>query len=105
MFVNLKKMKFTISITVGLLVEILSVNVYLIAAPMNIHVYFFLKSFKLSGYQNFYRGLLNVSKKNNTPSDQVDQKELLDDKVKEARKNNFEEDHVRRVTSNGAQGQ
>ncbi|MBU8733747.1 MULTISPECIES: hypothetical protein [Cytobacillus] len=46
-----------------------------------------------------------MSKKNNTPSEQVDQKELLDDKVQDARKNNFEEDHVRRVTSNGAQGQ
>lgn len=46
-----------------------------------------------------------MSKKINTPSDQVDQKELLDDKVKDARKNNFEEDHIRRVTSNGAQGQ
>ncbi|MGV3266752.1 hypothetical protein [Cytobacillus pseudoceanisediminis] len=46
-----------------------------------------------------------MSKKNNTPSEQVDQKELLDDKVQDARKNNFKEDHVRRVTSNGAQGQ
>jgi hypothetical protein len=46
-----------------------------------------------------------VSKKNNTPSDQVDQKELLEDKVEAARKNNFEEDHVRKVTTSGAQGQ
>ncbi|MBT2686643.1 hypothetical protein J7I93_00435 [Bacillus sp. ISL-47] len=46
-----------------------------------------------------------MSKKNNTPSGQVDQKKLVEDKVEAARKNNFEEDHVRRVTSNGAQGQ
>lgn len=46
-----------------------------------------------------------MSKKNNTPSDQVDQKELLEDKVEAARKNNFEEDHVRKVTTSGAQGQ
>ncbi|WP_281352564.1 hypothetical protein [Cytobacillus depressus] len=36
---------------------------------------------------------------------QVDQKQLLEDKVEELRKNNFEDQHVRRVTSNGAQGQ
>lgn len=46
-----------------------------------------------------------MSKKNNTPSEQVDQKALLDNKVQDARKNNFEEYHIRRVTSNGAQGQ
>jgi hypothetical protein len=46
-----------------------------------------------------------MSKDKQTPSEQVDQKKLLDDKVKKLRENNFEDDHVRRVTSNGAQGQ
>ncbi|MEH7113939.1 hypothetical protein V7124_16315 [Neobacillus niacini] len=46
-----------------------------------------------------------MSKKKYTPSTEVDQKQLLNDKVEEARKNNFEDDHVRRVTPNGAQGQ
>jgi hypothetical protein len=46
-----------------------------------------------------------MSKKKNTPSSEVDQKQLLNDKVENARKNNFEDDHTRRVTPNGAQGQ
>lgn len=46
-----------------------------------------------------------MSKKNNSPSGQVDQKELLEDKVEATRKNSFEEDHVRKVTTSGAQGQ
>ena len=46
-----------------------------------------------------------MSRKTDTPSTQVDQKKLLNDKVEELRKNNFEDDHVRRVTPNGAQGQ
>ena len=40
-----------------------------------------------------------------TPSDQVDQKKLVDDKVDALRKNNFENDHARKVTTTGAQGQ
>jgi hypothetical protein len=46
-----------------------------------------------------------VSKDNLTPSSQVDQKKLLNDKVKASQKNNFEDNHVRRGTPNGAQGQ
>jgi hypothetical protein len=46
-----------------------------------------------------------LSKKKLTPSPEVDQKKLLDDKVDKLRKNNFEDDHIRRVTQNGAQGQ
>jgi hypothetical protein len=46
-----------------------------------------------------------MAKKKQSPSPQVDQKKLLDDKVKQARANNFEDDHVRRVTQNGADGQ
>ncbi|WP_442598717.1 hypothetical protein [Neobacillus sp. D3-1R] len=46
-----------------------------------------------------------MSKDKTTPSSQVDQKQLLEDKVEALRKNNFEDDHTRRVTSNGADGQ
>ncbi|WP_191090588.1 hypothetical protein [Niallia endozanthoxylica] len=46
-----------------------------------------------------------MSKKKQTPSPEVDQKKLLNDKVKELRENNFEDGHTRRVTSNGADGQ
>ena len=46
-----------------------------------------------------------MAKKKQTPSSQVDQKQLLEDKVEDLRNNNFERNHVRRVTSNGAQGQ
>jgi hypothetical protein len=46
-----------------------------------------------------------MSKDKQTPSAQVDQKKLLNDKVQALRDNNFEDNHVRRVTSNGAQGQ
>jgi hypothetical protein len=46
---------------------------------------------------------IQMSKKKFTPSSDVDQKKLLNDKVENARKN--EDDHVRRVTPNGGQGQ
>ena len=46
-----------------------------------------------------------MSRPKQTPSPQVDQKKLLDDKVKKSRANGFEDDHVRRVTPNGADGQ
>lgn len=46
-----------------------------------------------------------MSKKKHTPSPEVDQKKLIDDKVKELRATNFEDEHVRRVTPNGADGQ
>jgi len=46
-----------------------------------------------------------MSQKKYTPSSEVDQKKLLNDKVEAARENNFEDDHVRRGTPNGAQGQ
>lgn len=46
-----------------------------------------------------------MAKKKQTPSSQVDQKQLLEDKVEALRKNGFEDGHVRRITSNGAQGQ
>lgn len=46
-----------------------------------------------------------MSKKKQTPSSEVDQKKLLNDKVDALRKNNFEDDHVRRGTPNGADGQ
>jgi hypothetical protein len=46
-----------------------------------------------------------MSKKKQTPSPIVDQKKLIDDKVKALRENNFEDDHTRRVTPNGADGQ
>jgi hypothetical protein len=44
-----------------------------------------------------------MSKKKFTPSSDVDQKQLLNDKVEKARKN--EDKHVRRVTPNGGQGE
>ncbi len=46
-----------------------------------------------------------MSKKKNSPSSEVDQKKLVDDKAKVARENNFEDQHIRRVTQNGADGQ
>ncbi len=46
-----------------------------------------------------------MSKKKNSPSSEVDQKKLVDDKAKAARENNFEDQHIRRVTPNGADGQ
>ena len=46
-----------------------------------------------------------MSKDKLTPSSQVDQKKLINDKVRELRENNFEEIHTRRVTPNGADGQ
>jgi hypothetical protein len=56
------------------------------------------------GKYSFYRRI-KMSKKKNTPSSEVDQKQLLNDKVENARKNNFEDDHTRRVTPNGGQGE
>ncbi|WP_169802716.1 hypothetical protein [Neobacillus soli] len=46
-----------------------------------------------------------MPKNKQTPSPEVNQKKLLDDKVEALRKNNFEDGHVRKVTQNGAQGQ
>lgn len=46
-----------------------------------------------------------MTKDKQTPSPQVDQKKLLEDKVEKARANNFEDDHIRRVTISGAQGE
>lgn len=46
-----------------------------------------------------------MSKDKQTPSTEVDQKKLLNDKVKKARQNNFEDDHIRKVTVSGAQGE
>lgn len=46
-----------------------------------------------------------MSKKKITPAAEVDQKILLNDKVKALRENNFEDTHTRRVTPNGADGQ
>lgn len=46
-----------------------------------------------------------MSKKKNTPSVEVDQKKLVDDKARASRQNNFEDQHIRRVTQNGADGQ
>lgn len=46
-----------------------------------------------------------MSEDKHTPSKEVNQKKLVDDKVKAARANNFEDDHVRKVTISGAQGQ
>lgn len=46
-----------------------------------------------------------MPKNKQTPSPQVDQKKLLNDKVEALRNNNNEDGHVRKVTSNGAQGQ
>ncbi|MEH7083015.1 hypothetical protein V7139_09810 [Neobacillus drentensis] len=46
-----------------------------------------------------------MPKNKQTPSPEVDQKQLLNDKVDTLRKNNFEDNHIRRVTPNGAQGQ
>lgn len=46
-----------------------------------------------------------MSKDKQTPSTEVDQKKLLNDKVEKARQNNFEDDHIRKVTISGAQGE
>lgn len=46
-----------------------------------------------------------MAKPKQTPSPQVDQKKLLDDKVEKARQNHFEDDHIRRVSQPGAQGE
>lgn len=51
------------------------------------------------------KGGVIVAKNKEPYSSQVDQKKLLEDKVEALRKNNFEDDHVRRGTPNGAQGQ
>jgi hypothetical protein len=42
-----------------------------------------------------------MSKKDQTPSNQVDQKALLNDKVQKARENNFEGDHIRQTSPGG----
>ncbi|MDQ6595861.1 hypothetical protein E2K98_17950 [Bacillus salipaludis] len=42
-----------------------------------------------------------MSKKKFTPSPEVDQKQLLNHKVEKLRENNFEDNHVRRGTTNG----
>jgi hypothetical protein len=49
--------------------------------------------------------VLHMARKKQTPSPEVDQKKLINDRVKELRANNFEDDHTRRVTPNGADGQ
>jgi hypothetical protein len=46
-----------------------------------------------------------VSKKKQTPSPEVDQKQLVNDKVEKLRENNYEDDHIRKVTISGADGQ
>jgi hypothetical protein len=46
-----------------------------------------------------------VTKKKQTPSKEVDQKQLINDKAKALRENNYEDDHVRKVTISGADGQ
>ncbi|NRD76780.1 hypothetical protein HPT25_04650 [Bacillus sp. BRMEA1] len=46
-----------------------------------------------------------MAKDKQTPSPEVDQKKLLNDKVKDLRKNNFDNGHIRRGTPNGADGQ
>jgi hypothetical protein len=46
-----------------------------------------------------------MPKNKQTPSPEVNQKKLLDDKVNALRKNNFEDDHVRKGTVSGAQGE
>ncbi|MEH7418784.1 hypothetical protein V7266_26465 [Neobacillus drentensis] len=46
-----------------------------------------------------------MSKDKQTPSAEVDQKKLLNDKVEKARQNNFEDGHIRKVTVSGAQGE
>lgn len=46
-----------------------------------------------------------MTKNKQTPSPEVDQKKLVNDKVEALRENNFEDKHVRRVTNSGAQGQ
>lgn len=57
------------------------------------------------GKNFFFNGGFYLPKKKQTPSLDVDQKNLLDDKVAAFRKNNFEDNHIRIVTPNGAQGQ
>ena len=51
------------------------------------------------------KGGFFMGRKDQTPSPEVDQKKLLNDKVKKLRENNFEDNHIRRVTPNGADGQ
>lgn len=42
-----------------------------------------------------------MSKTDSTPSNQVDQKALLNEKVQKARENNFECDHIRQTSPGG----
>ncbi|MFC0271957.1 hypothetical protein ACFFIX_10890 [Metabacillus herbersteinensis] len=46
-----------------------------------------------------------MTKKDQTPSPQVDQKALLNDKVEKARANNYETDHIRQTSQPGATNQ
>ena len=46
-----------------------------------------------------------MSHPKNEPSKEVDQKKLVDDKVNELRGRNFEDKHIRKVTTSGADGQ
>jgi hypothetical protein len=46
-----------------------------------------------------------MSHPKNDPSKEVDQKKLVDDKVKALRDRNFEDEHIRKVTISGADGQ
>jgi hypothetical protein len=46
-----------------------------------------------------------MSRDDMTPSKEVDQKELLNDKVEKARKNNFEGDHIRKTSPTGVPNQ
>lgn len=42
-----------------------------------------------------------MTKKDQTPSNQVDQKALLNEKVEKARENNFEGNHIRQTSPGG----
>lgn len=46
-----------------------------------------------------------MPKNKQTPSSQVDQKQVVDDKAKALRENNYEDGHVRKITQSGADGQ
>ncbi|MCM3570864.1 hypothetical protein [Neobacillus mesonae] len=46
-----------------------------------------------------------MAKKKHIQSIVVDQKKLLDDKVEAAKEDNFQNNHIRKVTQNGADGQ
>lgn len=46
-----------------------------------------------------------MSKKKETPSKDVDQKQLVNDKAEKSKANNYEDDHIRNTTSVGAANQ